>query len=509
MNKTVLMATGAALVAAGLGIMGGYWLAASKGIETTKSAPNAEHMSAPMAPTQTERKPAFYRHPMNPAITSPVPAKDEMGMDYVPVYEEAPKAEKTQPPAGGAEQPKGKILYYRHPMGLPDTSPVPKKDEMGMDYIPVYAEEAHRNEAQVLSISTEKIQRLGVKTAPVEFTEIGHPVRSVGSVEADERRRYDVTLRFDGFIEKLYVNATGQSVTRGQPLFTLYSPDLISAQHEYLDAKNGQAALGNGEPWLQSGMKSLTDSSLERLRNWGISASELEHLQRQGTVTQAVVVRSPASGIILEKSAVAGARAMTGETLFKIADLSQVWIMAEVYEQDIGLIQTGQSVRVTFDAYPGRTFKGKVGFIYPTLNPATRTAKVRIELANPDNLFKPMMYAQLEIATQTHRALAVPRSAVLESGRRALVLVDLGEGRFEPRPVKLGLRGEDQIEIVEGLSEQERVVTSANFLIDSESNLKAALGAFKPAGPETQGPAPAEPSPPPAGEQDHHHHGGR
>jgi Cu(I)/Ag(I) efflux system membrane fusion protein len=313
-----------------------------------------------------------------------------------------------------------------------------------------------------------------------------------------------VTLRFDGFIEKLYVNATGQSVTRGQPLFSLYSPDLISAQHEYLEAKSGQAALGNGEPWLQSGMKSLTDSSLERLRNWGISASELNRLQQQGTVTHAVIVRSPASGVILEKSAVAGARVMTGETLFKIADLSQVWIMAEVYEQDIGLIKPGQSARVTFDAYPGRTFKGKVGFIYPTLNPATRTAKIRIELANPDYLFKPMMYAQLEIATQTHRALAVPRSAVLESGQRSLVLVDRGEGRFEPHPVKLGLRSED------GLSEQERVVTSANFLIDSESNLKAALSAFKPAGPETQGPAPTEPSPPPpAGEQDHHLHGGR
>jgi Cu(I)/Ag(I) efflux system membrane fusion protein len=502
MNKSLLWT---ALVAAGLGTMGGYWLASSRDGGRATTAPNAEHIST-ATPAQTEKKPAFYRHPMNPAITSPVPAKDEMGMDYVPVYEEAaPDAEKIQPPADGAEQPKGKILYYRHPMGLPDTSPVPKKDSMGMDYIPVYAEEDHRNEAQVLSISTEKIQRLGVKTAPVEYTEIAYPVRSVGSVEADERRRYDVTLRFDGFIEKLYVNATGQSVTRGQPLFSLYSPDLISAQHEYLEAKSGQAALGNGEPWLQSGMKSLTDSSLERLRNWGISASELDRLQQQGTVTHAVIVRSPASGIVLEKLAVAGARVMTGETLFKIADLSQVWIMAEIYEQDIGLIKSGQSARVTFDAYPGRTFKGKVGFIYPTLNPATRTAKARIELANPDYLFKPMMYAQLEIATQTHRALAVPRSAVLESGRRALVLVDRGEGRFEPRPVKLGLRSEDQIEIVEGLSEQEHVVTSANFLIDSESNLKAALSAFKPAGSETQGPAPAEP--PPAGE--HSHHGGR
>ncbi len=476
MNKSMLWT---ALVAAALGVSGGYWLAAER-IGSTTAVSSA-------------KKPLFYRHPMNPSVTSTVPAKDEMGMDYVPVFDESAPDANLEP-----TKSERKILHYRNPMGLPDTSPVPKKDAMGMDYIPVYEQEDQQG-ANILRVSSEKIQRLGVKTAPVENTEIVHAVRSVGAVEADERRLYNVTLRFDGFIEKLYVNTTGQAVTRGQPLFELYSPDLISAQHEYLNARNGEEALGNSEAWLQSGMKNLTDSSLERLRNWGVSESELAHLRQQGKAQHAVVVRSPASGIVMEKLAVSGARAMAGDTLFKIADLSQVWIIAEVYEQDIGLIKLGQSAQATLDAYPGRTFNGKVSFIYPMLDPATRTVKVRVELPNPDGLLKPMMYAQLEIASQTHTALAIPRSAVLESGRRTLVLVDLGEGRFEPRPVKLGQRGDEMIEIREGLHEQERVVISANFLLDAESNLKAALSGFEPADAKV----PAEPS-----QHDEHKHQG-
>ena len=445
MNRVILFT---ALLAAGLGAVGGYWLSWQQGRAAFKP-PETSH--APVV-GQAEKKPLFYRHPMNPSVTSPVPVKDEMGMDYVPVY---------------AEEETGKA---------------PK----------------------VLRLSTEKIQRLGVKTAPVETTELAYTVRSVGLVEADERRLYNVTLRFDGFIEKLYVNATGQAVRRGEPLFELYSPDLVSAQREYLTARSAQAALSDAEPWMQSGMQGLTDSSLERLRNWGISDDELVNLEKQGRARHALVVRSPASGIVMEKSAVAGVRAMAGDTLFKIADLSTVWIIAEVYEQDIGLIAQGQKVQARLDAYPGQAFEGRVGFIYPTLNAATRTARVRVELPNPKGLLKPMMYARLEIATGSHRGLAVPRSAVLESGRRALVLVDLGAGRFEPRTVKVGIRGEDMVEVLEGLQRQERVVVGANFLIDAESNLKAALGAFESPAPASQ-PTQEKQEPPPAG---HSRHGG-
>jgi Cu(I)/Ag(I) efflux system membrane fusion protein len=487
MNKRILWT---AILASGLGILGGYWLA-------LKFAP-----SAPPPVVQAEKKPLRYRHPMNPSITSKVPAKDEMGMDYIPVYPDEPASAPASPTPAQSER---KILYYRNPMGLPDTSPVPKKDSMGMDYIPVYADEETQEAAAMLRVSTEKIQRLGVKTALVEKTEIAKTVRSVGIIEADERRMHDVTLRFDGFIEKLFVNATGQSVRRGQPLFELYSPDLISAQNEYLLARQSQRLLADGQDWVQSGITSLADGSLERLKNWGIAAEDLSRLQ-QGQILRTVIVRSPAAGVILEKTAVAGARAMAGETLFKIADLSTVWAMAEVYEQDIGSIKPGQTAQVTLDAYPGKTFTGKVGFIYPTLNADTRTVKVRVELANPDHLLKPMMYAQLQIDTQKRRALAVPISAILESGRRTLVLVDRGDGLFEPRPVKLGLRGEEMIEILEGLRKQESVVVGANFLIDAESNLKAALSAFEPADAKQDGAVSSEPSPS-AGEPSHQ--GGR
>jgi Cu(I)/Ag(I) efflux system membrane fusion protein len=513
MNKRILWTT---ILASGLGIIGGYWLA-------LKFAP-----FAPPPLIQAEKKPLFYRHPINPSITSKVPAQDEMGMDYVPVYE--PSEPDQTPEESKSRDHKGKLLYYRHPMGLPDTSPVPKKDAMGMDYIPVYAEAGDLHEAPVLQLTTEKIQRLGVKTALVENAEIAQTVRSVGIIEADERRLHNITLRFDGFIEKLYVNTTGQSVAKGQPLLELYSPDLISAQNEYLLAQQSKTILAHSREWLQAGIKSLADSSLERLENWGISADDLRRLQ-QGEALKSVVVRSPASGVILEKTAIAGARAMAGDILFKVADLSTVWVMAEVYEQDIGSIKLGQTARVTLDAYPGKIFTGKVGFVYPTLNAATRTVKARVELANPGHLLKPMMYAQLQIDAQKRRALAVPRSAVLEGGRHTLVLVDRGEGRFEPRPVKLGLRAaarvpeqsEEMTEILEGLQEHESVVVSANFLIDAESNLKAAVSAFEAASPNREnaasskplpnqrdGKSPAdglEPSPPPAGE--HRHPGGR
>lgn len=383
----------------------------------------------------------------------------------------------SNPPPSPAK-PEPKILYYKNPMGLADTSPLPKKDAMGMDYTPVYAEEEPPRDAKTLRIGVEKIQKLGVKTAGAERREIAHTVRNVGIVETDERRLYNVTLKFDGYIEKLFVNATGQSVARGQPLFELYSPDLVSAQREYLSARNARSALSNAEPWIQSGMKDMAESSLERLRNWGISGAELASLENEGQARHGLIVRSPSAGVVMEKSAIAGNRASAGDVLFKIADLSQAWVMAEVYEQDIGLIEPGQQVQARLDAFPDRTFQGKVAFVYPSLNPTTRTAKVRVEMPNPRGLLKPMMYAQLEIATKAHRTLVVPRSAVLESGRRTLVLVDRGEGRFEPRSVRLGTRGDDMTEVLEGLSEHEQVVTHANFLIDAESNLKAALDGF-------------------------------
>ena len=376
----------------------------------------------------------------------------------------------TSPAAQGAAAPGKKILYYRNPMGLPDTSPVPKKDPMGMDYIPVYEGEEPRNvPAGTVKISADKVQLLGVRTEPARARELKRTVRAVGTVQPNERLLYKVAPRFEGWIERLHVNTTGQQVTRGQALMEVYSPELVAAQEEYLIALRG-----DGEVFQR-----LAESALRRLRNWEVAERELERLRDTRQPQRVLQYRSPASGVVLQKPSVAGMRFMPGEALYEIADLSSIWLIAEVAEQDLGLVRAGSEARVRIVAYPDRQFAGKVVFVYPTLEASTRTARVRVELANPNGLLKPAMYAEAEfISPQGGKALAVPDSAVLDSGTRQVVLVRRGEGLFEPRDVKTGRRAEGYIEVREGLQEGEEVVVRANFLIDAESNLKAALGGF-------------------------------
>jgi Cu(I)/Ag(I) efflux system membrane fusion protein len=370
-----------------------------------------------------------------------------------------------------------KILYYRNPMGLPDTSPVPKQDSMGMDYTPVYADEKVSNNQ--VKISTDKVQKLGVKTEQVLSRKMVNTVRAVGQFQFNEQRLSTVTTKFEGYIEKLYVNSTGQPVRRGQPLMEVYSPELVSAQEEYLIAWNGRQSLGNGTSESLVGVGQLAESALKRLRNWDISDAQLQRLKKDGKATRTLTMYSPANGVVLEKTAVQGMRFMPGEPLFKIADLSTVWLLADVFEQDMALVHVGQTVNITVNAYPGKELKGKIDYIYPTVNSETRTAKVRVVLANPDGILKPDMYASiLLISGHDASVLAVPDSAVIDSGTRQVVLVQLTEGLYEPREVKLGMRSDGYVEVAEGLSEGESVVVRANFLIDAESNLKAALGSF-------------------------------
>lgn len=368
-----------------------------------------------------------------------------------------------------------KILYYRNPMGLPDTSPVPKKDEMGMDYIPVY--EGEEEAGKQVRISPEKIQKLGVRTEAASLRDLARSIRAVGRVEADERLTYTIAPKFEGWIEKLHVNTTGQPVGRGQPLLEVYSPELVSAQKEYAIAAQGRQALRDGSAEAQAGMRQLAESSLARLRNWDISDEQLSALSKSGEAKRMLTYHSPVNGIVIEKKAVQGMRFMPGEVLYQIADLSSVWILADVFEQDISLVKPGQTAKVRLNAYPGREFAARVAYVYPTLNPQTRTVPVRLELANPGRLLKPAMYADVELSAPARgKVLTVPVSAVIRGATRQTVLVELAEGRFEPREVRLGLQGDDYVEVLEGLGEGEKVVTAANFLIDSESNLKAALG---------------------------------
>ena len=391
----------------------------------------------------------------------------------------------TAPAAALAAKAPRKLLYYRNPMGLADTSPVPKKDSMGMDYIAVYEgeDEGGAGVAGEVKISTEKVQKLGVRTEPAALRDLARQVRAAGRVEIDERRLHAVAPKFEGWVERLHVNATGQPVGKGQPLFEVYSPELVSAQREYMVAAKGVATLRDAPAEMQSSMRQLSEAGLARLRNWDISEEQIKALAAGGEAKRTLTFRSPVGGVVLEKKALAGMRFMPGETLYQIADMSSVWVLADVFERDIGLIKAGQQVKVAINAYPEKSFTGTIAYIYPTLKAETRTVPVRIELANPGGLLKPAMYASVELAVGARdKVVTVPVSAVIDSGTRQIVLVQKGVGRFEPREVKLGERSDDYVEVREGLAEKELVVVAANFLIDAESNLKAALGGFAASG---------------------------
>ena len=361
----------------------------------------------------------------------------------------------TDPACGG-----GKVKFYRNPMGAPDTSPVPKKDAMNMAYIPVCEDETG-DAAGTVKISLDKVQRLGVRSEEVRERPLARTVRAFATVQFDERRQSVVAPKFGGWIEKLLVNATGDTVTRGQPLFEVYSPELNVLQQEFM--------LSRG---TQSGAEG-------RLRNLDYPESDLEKLRRGERPPRTIAVPAPTAGTVIEKTAVAGMRYQPGETLFRIVDTSVMWVLAEVYEQDLAFVKASDMAKVTVNAWPDRPFPGRVTFIYPSVDKESRTARLRIAVANPDGLLRADMAATVEIeAPIPGQWVAVPDSAVIDNGKRQIVLVERGEGRFEPRPVRLGVRVPGYVQVLEGLKPGERVVTSATFLIDAESNLRAALAAF-------------------------------
>jgi Cu(I)/Ag(I) efflux system membrane fusion protein len=349
---------------------------------------------------------------------------------------------------------------------------------MGMDYLPVY--EGGREVSGQIRISPEKIQKLGVKTEIVAKRTLIRSIRALGSIQVDERRIHAVTPKFEGWIQRLYVNATGQAVKRGQPLLEIYSPELMTAQQEYLIARQGQQALQQGSVQARGTVEHLAENALQRLHYWDIAPTQLKRLQNQEKLLDTLPLLSPVNGVVMEKPAVEGMRFMSGELLFRIADLSTVWLIAEVFEQDSGRVHPGQTVQVFINAYPDKLFSGKVGFIYPTLATETRTVKVRIELPNDEGLLKPGLYGSVVLATQGDKDvhLAVPDSAIIDSGMRQVVLLQRSAGQFEPRAVKLGLQVDGYREVLEGLEAGDEVVTRANFLIDAESNLKSALDSF-------------------------------
>src|SRR5882757_7323058 len=410
----------------------------------------------------------YYRDPDGLPGYSLTPKTTSAGKEYSAVHasEDVNFEEKDPEVAAVKGGERGRIRFYRNPMGLPDTSPTPKKDSMGMDYIPVY--EGEQDDDSSVKVSAGKLQKAGVQTEVAVRRTLNTMVRAPGIVQEDERRKAVVSLRFEGFIDTVENVTTGTHVHKGQRLMRIYGPSLSSAAAEYLSALNARPDTGIGNQALKGARR--------RLENLDAPEKFIADIERTREIPTYVSWPAPQDGEIVERIAVNGMRAAPGDVLFRIVDHDVVWVMVDVAERDLGLIEVGQKVVVRPRAYPDRPFIGKVSVIYPHLKMETRTARIRIELPNPDDLLRPDMYADVEIATGTDApVLTVSNSAVIDSGERQIALLDKGEGRFEPRAVKLGRRGAGRVEIKEGLAENDRVVVSANFLIDAESNLKAAL----------------------------------
>ncbi len=318
-------------------------------------------------------------------------------------------------------------------------------------------------------------QLIGVRSAPVALATLAEEIRTVGTVGYDERSFAQVTLKISGWIRKVFINSAGRPVRKGEPLFTVYSPDLLATQDEYLLALKMRAQL-TASPLdeVKTNADALVASARERLRLWDVTDAQIEALERRGQADPVLTVYAPSSGIVMKREALPGKYVEPGTILYEIADLSMVWISADIYESEMAATKVGQPATVVFAAYPGETFSGKVAYIYPTLNTEARTVRVRLEFQNPGLKLKPGMYGNVTLKTNTVKTLVVPKEAVLETGLRQLVFLDRGQGRYEPVSVKLGRRSQDVVEVMEGLKEGDRIVTSANFLLDAESKLTSA-----------------------------------
>ena len=416
----------------------------------------------------------YYKAPDGSPAFSAVPLKDAKGMDYIAVrasedvgfdpkpamkdaaMEDKPMAEPSM--AGGGER---KIKYYRNPMGLPDTSPMPKKDSMGMDYLPVY--EGDDADDGTIKLTAGKLQKTGVRSEPVELQAITVPIRAPGTIQVDERMVSLVTLRFEGFIDAVENVTTGDRVKKGEPLMKIYGPGLSTAAAEYVTALGAAGTEGS-------------KGARRKLENMDVPEAAIREIERSRKVPASLTWSAPQDGLVMQRNAVNGMRAAPGDVLFQVADTSKVWALIDLSERDIAMAKVGQTVMIRPRGMADYVVEGKIALIYPHINKETRTGRVRIELDNMDGKLLPDLYVDAEILTGSDiPVLTVADSAVIDSGDRQIVIIDKGDGKFEPRPVKIGQRGNGRTEITEGVSNGDQVVVSANFLIDAESNLKSAL----------------------------------
>jgi Cu(I)/Ag(I) efflux system membrane fusion protein len=403
-----------------------------------------------VAPAATAEA-ALYHCPMHPDVTSDKPGSCPIcGMDLVKVEPAAPAETGSAPP----------------PSGVAGRAAV--------------------------TLSAERRQLLGVRSQEVRHARLERAIRTVGRIAVDERRLHHVHTKFEGYVERLYVDFTGAFVRKGDHLLAIYSPELVATQQEYLLALRAQQHLGASSVAATArGSADLLDAARQRLLLWDIRDEDIEALEKSGRVTRTLDLHAETSGYVVEKNVVDGMRVMPQDTLFDIADLSHLWVLADVYESDLPAVRVGMAGEVTIPYLPGRTWRGTVTYVAPTVEPATRTVKVRLEIDNAEQDLKPEMYADVVLRPSLGEGLVVPESAVIDTGDRRIVFVDRGAGRFEPREVLVGFKVDGGMQVLSGLDDGEKVVVSANFLIDSESSLKAALSTLAP------GQSPAAPTPHP------------
>ncbi len=371
-----------------------------------------------------------------------------------------------------------KIKYWKAPMDPTYIRNEPGKSPMGMDLVPVYEDEEETSSKGAVKIDPVVVQNIGVRTAIVERRPISRMIRTVGLVAYDEKLVTEVQSKTDGWIEKLYVDVTGQPVKKGEILLEIYSPELVATQEEYLVALEYKDKVGKSPYGLiAGGADSLLQSALKRLNYFDVPAHQIEDLEKERKIMKTLHIHAPNKGIVVEKHIQEGSYVKPGMALYTIADLSKIWVYADIYEYELPWVKVGQKVKMTLSYYPGKQFVGKVAYIYPFLEAKTRTVKIRLEFNNINQELKPDMYANVEIDSVVSGSdIAVPSEALIRSGERSLVLVSMGDGKFRPQDVTIGVEtGDGYYQALEGLKEGDRVVLSSQFLIDSESRLKAAI----------------------------------
>lgn len=386
------------------------------------------------------------------------------------------KSEKQHEHSDNQEESDKKIAYWRAPMDPTYISEKPGKSPMGMDLVPVY--EGEESGGASIQIDPAVVQNMGVRTDVVKRAPFRRIIRTVGHIDYDEETVHLVNLKFDGWIERLFVNKTGELIKKGTPLFEVYSPQLVATQEEYLLAlKNRDKLSDSSFEQVRAGAEDVLKASRQRLKYWDITQKQIEELEKTGEVKRTLKIFSPANGIVAHKNAVQGAFVKAGSDLFRIADLSKVWVLAHVFEYELPWIEVGQKVEMELPYIPGNKFVGSVDYIYPYLDPKTRDVKIRLVFHNAGLKLKPQMYANIEIESEGgENVLVIPSEAIIRSGKRNIVFLAEGGGRFQPRDIIVGPEGENgMVKVMAGLEEGQKIVTSSQFLLDSESRLREAI----------------------------------